>query len=345
MSGEGGMGRAFSTSFFSGVINLLILVVCSMGIVPSSAAEDLSQKENVHSKTFSEWVEPVTGMVFVKIPKGCFTMGSDAGSKNERPRHEVCLDSFWMGKFEVTNQQMRHFKNCKESSLYTSKTYTTRSYNAMILSLNDQPAIHVSWNDAMAFVECLNREGTGRFRLPTEAEWEYAARAGTQTRWYWGDDPADACRFANVFDEMGTHQNLFSWPAYPCSDSVAATASVGTFLPNAFGLYDMLGNAWEWCADVYAKDAYQHHKKNNPLYTGQVRSSDAAKDENLRTHKSGGEQINRKRKRKKRRLHVIRGGSWSNAPNIGRCASRSRNTSNFSSFYIGFRLVRENPEK
>lgn len=259
----------------------------------------------------SDWVEPLTGMKFVWIPGGCFQMGSNSGSSNEKPVHKVCLNSFWMAAHEVTNRQFRLFKFCKNSGLYNSKSYHSKSYNTMLLNLNDQPAVHVSWDDAMALIDCLNHRGQGTFRLPTEAEWEYAARAGTTSDWFWGDDPGQACRYANVFDETGKIKGTFPWPNYPCNDNAPVTSPVGIFLPNPFGLYDMLGNVWEWCADTYAKDAYKHHSLNNPVY------------------KRGDT------------LRIIRGGGWNNAPRIGRCASRSRNTPDFSSFYLGFRLVRD----
>ncbi|WP_139786742.1 formylglycine-generating enzyme family protein [Desulfamplus magnetovallimortis] len=271
----------------------------------------LEQQLPQNSKKLPQWTEPLTGITFIQIPKGCFYMGSDSGSVNEKPRHRVCIDSFWMAAHEVTNRQFQIFKSCPDSNLFTSKSYNTRSYNTMLLTLNDQPALHVSWNDAMAFIKCLNNQGNGVFRLPTEAEWEYAARAGTTSEWFWGDNAEDACQYANVFDEIGKERGTFPWQNYPCFDRSPVTSPVGSYLPNAFGLYDMLGNVWEWCADSYQKDAYAHHSVNNPICnTGDT-------------------------------LRVFRGGSWNNAPAIGRCASRSRNTPDFSSLYLGFRIVRE----
>lgn len=299
-------------------IYLIIIMVLQFSAAAYAADEENSKNElkltcsSGSSPGEKEiWIEPITSMTFVKIPKGCFQMGSNSGSSNEKPVHKVCLNSFWMAANEVTNKQFRIFKSCKNSDLYNSKSYNTRSYNTMLLNLNEQPAVHVSWDDAMAFIECLNRQNKATFRLPTEAEWEYAARAGTTSDWFWGDDPKMACQYANVFDESGKSRGTFPWPNYPCSDSAPVTSAVGDFLPNPFGLHDILGNVWEWCADVYAKDAYTHHSLNNPIY-------------------EDGDT-----------LRVIRGGSWTNAPAIGRCSSRSRHTPDFSSFYLGFRIVRD----
>ncbi len=258
------------------------------------------------------WREPVTGMEFVRVPGGCFQMGSPSSEsgryKDEGPVHEVCVqgfDGFWMGKYEVTNAQYRRFK-----SGHNSEDYKGNSLNG-----NNQPAVYVSWDDAKAFVGWLNRQNDGRykFKLPTEAEWEYAARAGTQAARYWGDDPDEACRYANVHDFKS--KNAFSnitWSNHNCDDGFAVTSPVGRFKPNAFGLYDMLGNVWEWCEDIYDEGAYGKHNRNNPVVT------------------SGGSD------------RVIRGGSWSNSPRYVRSAFRRRLDPVDRGSYLGFRLLRTN---
>jgi sulfatase modifying factor 1 len=140
------------------------------------------------------WQEPVTGMVFAWVPGGCFEMGTPDSEKgrdpNEGPVHKVCVDGFWMGQNEVTNAQYRRFK-----SGHDSKEYKGNSLNG-----DNQPAVYVSWFDARAFADWLSRQNSGKytFRLPTEAEWEFACRAGTRKARFWGDDPDDACRYANV---------------------------------------------------------------------------------------------------------------------------------------------------
>ena len=233
------------------------------------------------------WTESTSGMEFVWIPGGCYLMGSpfsEAGPYSpEGPQHEVCVDSFWMGKTEVTNAQYRRYKPAHDSG----------HYREISLNGDNQPAVRVSWNDAQEYILWLNRSTGKQFRLPTEAEWEFAARGGTTQSRYWGDDPAKACEYANVKDRTAQRQ----WPdwttIHECSDRYAAAAHVGRFLPNSFGLHDMLGNAEELCADWYASDYYAESALDNP--TG---PSSGAK-------------------------RVARGGSWSYVPQYVRAASRN----------------------
>ena len=222
---------------------------------------------------------------------------------DEGPVHEVCVDVFWMGTFEVTNKQYRTWKQEHDSEYYS------------IHSMNDknQPAISVSWEDATAFAAWLTKQNGGQytFRLPTEAEWEYAARAGTSTTYFWGNDQDNACLYANAADKAA--QNAFEWnyETVECNDSFAVTASVGSFQPNGFGLYDMLGNAWEWCQDWYSDKYYSESPKRNPkgpLLSGSFR--------------------------------VLRGGSWRNGSGYCRSADRFNLSPDYSRNYIGFRLVR-----
>ncbi len=171
--------------------------------------------------------EETTGMEFVYVPGGCFQMGSPTSEQsrydNEGPVHEVCLNGFWMGKYEVTQAQWE----------------TVMKNNPSNFKGANRPVETVSWNDAQAFLKKLNAavETHGRaslqFRLPSEAEWEYAARAGTQTAYAFGDDPNQLGKYAWFDDNSGNE-----------------THSVGQKKPNGFGLYDMHGNVWEWVADT-----------------------------------------------------------------------------------------------
>jgi sulfatase modifying factor 1 len=151
------------------------------------------------------------------------------------------------------------------------------------------------------------------FRLPTEAEWEYAARAGTTTARFWDNSPDKACQFANVHDQ--TSKRLLAeltWTPHHCKDGYSATAPVGKFRPNAFGLYDLLGNVWEWCQDVYSKNAYRAHQPHNPVYTGEGTA------------------------------RVLRGGSWFSFPRDVRCESRFNLAPEERDYSTGFRLVMTN---
>ena len=185
--------------------------------------------------------EDTTGMEFVYVPGGCFQMGSpkseDDRSDDEGPQHKVCLDGFWMGKYEVTQAQWE----------------TIIKNNPSRFKGADRPVERVSWNTAQAFLKKLNAavETHGRaslqFRLPSEAEWEYAARAGTQTAYSFGDDP-------NQLGDYAWYGANFGGKTHP----------VGQKQPNAFGLYDMHGNVWEWCQDWYNMRYYANSPMENP---------------------------------------------------------------------------------
>jgi len=288
-----------------------------------------------------EWREPKTGMTFVWAPGGCFQMGQteaekrylidDAGEDNynkyfddEKPRHEVCVDGFWMARHEVTVDQFREFVTDTDYKTDAEKDGGCYSYdgewkkkegtswrNPPILEQDgSHPVACVSWNDAKAFAKWLSKESGTEFRLPTEAEWEYACRAGTTTIRFWGEGPDDACRYANVHDRTSKRVNKFDWKHHACDDGYAVTAPVGTFQPNAFGLYDMLGNVWEWCEDVYDKNAYSKHGRKNPVVT------------------SGGS------------FRVFRGGSWYSGPWDVRCANRFGVDPGVRNDDVGFRLLR-----
>jgi formylglycine-generating enzyme required for sulfatase activity len=192
----------------------------------------------VAQNTVKHWCVPgeeriENGITFVRICPGTFTMGS-AGNDlltngNERPVHQVTLSEFWIGKTEITNNQYRRFKPLHRGD-------------------DDLPATNVSW--AVAKAACEHFGG----RLPTEAEWEYAARAGSRTAWSFGDDEKRLGEYA-WFDES---QN-------------GAPHPVGTKKPNAWGLHDMHGNVWEWVADWYSP--YEKGPQTDPAgpKTGQYR--------------------------------------------------------------------------
>ena len=132
-------------------------------------------------------------MEFVWIPKGCYMMGSPAsesGRSGDEQQHQVCVEGYWLAKYEVTNSQYRMFKPSHDSGQYEGNS----------LNGDSQPVVMVDWNDATVFAEWLSQKTGKTFKLPTEAEWEYAARAGTTTARYWGDDDSQLCRHANITD-------------------------------------------------------------------------------------------------------------------------------------------------
>ena len=235
------------------------------------------------------WKEPMTGMEFVWVPKGCYQMGDTfgEGESDEKPVHEVCLDGFWMGKYEVTQAEYRKVTG-KDPSEFNG---------------DRRPVERVSWEDAKAFISKLNRRTGQTFSLPTEAQWEYAAREGGKK-----------VRFGTGKNTIGPDEANFNASSkykqgYSRSGEYRKkTVNVGNFLSNRLGLYDMSGNVWEWCEDVYDK-GYKRHSKNNPVIT------------------SGGSE------------RVLRGGSWYSSPGSLRAAYRRRCIPSFRYGRGGFRLV------
>ncbi len=273
------------------------------GVAPAQSSRGESA-----ARTLKTWKEPVTGMDFVWVPGGCFLMGSpqtEAGREvDENPVHEVCLDGFWVGKTEVTNGQYRCFH----------KHHNSGKFQGLSLNGDSQPAVHVTWEDADGYAQWLTTQngGQNRFRLPTEAEWEYICRAGSEAPRYWGDDPNRACEFENVSDQTaGKH---WGWEdLHSCDDGYGATAAAGSFQPNAFGLHDIMGNVSEWCLDVYSVDAYANHDHKDPIFSNQSGGSD----------------------------RVIRGGNWNGPAHTVRCARRGSGFPKAMNDDLGFRLVRQ----
>lgn len=272
------------------------------------------------------WRETLTGLEFVWVPGGCFPMGSpprETGRKNdEGPVHEVCVDGIWMGRTEVTKGAFLRFVDAtgyrtdaeREGFVWglKGKELVKRAdeswRQAGFEQTDGHPVVNVSWNDARAMAEWLSGQTGQTFRLPTEAEWEYGCRAGTQTARFWGDSPGQACRYANVADRE--NQKRFpDFVTHDCNDGYVFTAPVARYEPNAFGLFDMLGNASEWCQDPYANNAYAGHTRQNPQAVG-----------------SGPGR-------------VVRGGGFRGNPDTVRCADRSFYGAPHRRGGMGFRLV------
>jgi sulfatase modifying factor 1 len=153
--------------------------------------------------------------------------------------------------------------NDKQPSLWEpNKKYTWREPG--FSQDDDHPVVQIAWRDAVAFCDWLSRKEGKRYRLPTEAEWEYACRAGTMQRYYNSNEPNDTTKIGNVAD--ATAKKVYpNWPEFvKTSDGFVFTSPVGRFRPNNFGLYDTIGNAAEWCSDWYAEDYYQESPKDDP---------------------------------------------------------------------------------
>ncbi|WP_051677190.1 formylglycine-generating enzyme family protein [Maridesulfovibrio frigidus] len=301
-----------------------------------------SQAQKTAQRDGENKIESATAMELVWIPGGCYQMGQTESEKawlvkeegqgtydksfsNELPRHEVCVDGFWMGKYEVTREQFQKFiqatgyqtdaetdgwswkwNNDQKKTVKTDGVHWNREYSGR---QGSHPVTYVSWNDANAFAKWLSQKDGVTYRLPTEAEWEYAARGGTQTMRFWGDDEENACEYANLNDQDSKAVHTFSWRHFICSDGYALHAPVGSYKQNPFGLHDMLGNVWEWCQDGYDPKAYSSNGRDNPFV------KDGAK-------------------------RVIRGGSWSYKASFLRSAYRGKDTPEFRRSNLGFRIVK-----
>jgi len=192
---------------------------------PKSPDSSPSPRPQVLIETLPGGIE----LEMIKIPAGTFTMGSDEYD-GEKPKHQVKLQEFYLGKYPVTQEQYQAVMGKNPSNFKDNPK---------------NPVEQVSWNDAQEFCKKLNQLIAGKdFRLPTEAEWEYACRAGTQTRYYFGDDAAKLGDYG-WYDE----------------NSGSKTHPVGQKKPNDWGLYDMSGNVWEWCEDPY-HDSYANKPEN-----------------------------------------------------------------------------------
>jgi formylglycine-generating enzyme required for sulfatase activity len=235
----------------------------------------------------------------VVIPAGSFLMGSAKDAKlrapNEWPQHQVTISRpFAVGKYEVT------FDEWDACVVAGGHQYQPANEG---WGRGRRPVIHVSWDDAQAYVKWLSKKTGHGYRLLSEAEWEYSARAGTTTCYPWGEEPG--INRAN-FWESGSQ-----WSSQ--------TAPVGSFEPNHFGLYDMIGNVWEWVQDYWNQN-YQYFKVKGGLTDG---SPWLGRDQ----HQLGN-------------MRVVRGGSWSGPADYTRVAIRDSNRHDYRSYNLGFRVAR-----
>ena len=264
----------------------------------------------------------------VVLPPGSFAMGSPPDEEgrygNEDPVREVALgESFAVGVREVTRGQYAAF--VRESGyaggsscwVYEEGEWKERAARGWrdpgYGQTGDHPVVCVSWTDALAYVEWLSRKTGAAYRLPSEAEWEYAARGGTPMSRHWGDDSSDQCLYANGADQAAKRREAGWTLVASCDDGYLATSPVGRFEANAFGLRDALGNAWEWTRDCW--------------------------NESHRSAPGDG----RARERGDCSRRVRRGGSWSSFPRFLRSASRYWNGFDRRVSDVGFRVARELP--
>lgn len=281
------------------------------------------------------------GMKFIRIPEGSFSMGEtldhpevirrSAAVVWERPEHSVRISrTFELGQHEVTVGQFREFVKTtsyqtdgeKSGGVYDMppgpQRKADRKWNWQspgFKQAEDHPVVQVSWNDAVAFCEWLSRKEGVKYRLPTEAEWEYACRCGQPGVWSFGSELKNVPTCINFADSsLIEHFGSYSGAMW-MSDGFPFTAPVGSFPPNAWGLYEMSGNAGEWCQDWYDRSYYRKSPAVDPQ----------------------GPTNGRER--------VCRGGNFSFPPYDCRSASRSYDFPNAADANQGFRVLREIPEK
>jgi len=257
--------------------------------------------------------DPTTGMEFVLVKGGCYQMGDTFGDEipAERPVHEVCVDDFYLGRYEVTVGQFREFVNATGYRTEAEKGDGDYWRNPGFSQTDRHPVVCVSYNDALAFIEWLSRTTGKTYRLPTEAEWEYAARSGGKKYKYsWGHArPSGNIADLSLRREWSKVDRSFwdVWEGY--NDGYVFTAPVGSFSPNELGLYDMTGNVWEWCYDWYGEKYYEESRRTNPP------GPDSGED------------------------HVIRGGSWADGRGMVRASQRNSREPWYAYSNIGFRVV------
>ena len=239
------------------------------------------------------------GMAFVNIPKGCFMMGRDPnfedGEEDELPQRRVCIENdFYLGKYEVTQAEW----------VTVMGDGSNRSENKG----RTKPVENVSWHDAQAFMERLNaKEGGSHYRLPTEAEWEYAARAGTKTIYYFGDDAEELIHYAQSRDIANGYTRPVGQNQYS----------------NPWGLNDILGNVFEWVEDCYHKN-YQGAPSDGRAWTSECDQYEGKESS------SDSEIIHR----------IVRGGSAASSAYQARPAYRGVAEETVRATYVGFRVVR-----
>jgi formylglycine-generating enzyme required for sulfatase activity len=291
------------------------------------------------------------GMPLTLIPAGEFMMGSRESAEataefgrrtgfkeakaesytDEHPQHRVRITKpFYLGTYEVTKGQFAKFVSATghkteaetdgkggygytgddEGPFAQDAKFTWKAWG--VNQSDDSPVGNVTWNDAAAFCEWLSGKEERKYRLPTEAEWEYACRAGTQTRFWNGDDAEGLAQIGNVADATAKAKWSF-FGAIESSDGYAFTAPVGRFKPNAFGLYDTHGNVFELCQDWYGSEYFANSPGDDP--TGPPEGS----------------------------TRVLRGGGWGHPPVYCRSANRTGVEPAFRHAGIGFRVVGAGP--
>ncbi|MDB9450546.1 bifunctional serine/threonine-protein kinase/formylglycine-generating enzyme family protein [Dolichospermum circinale] len=260
----------------------------SFEVVTTDARGNITNRRNASAKYFTEDLGNGVTLEMVEIPGGTFIMGSPENEaerySNEGPQHQVTVPSFYMGKYELTQVQYQAIIGTNPSKFKG----------------DNRPVERVSWNNAVEFCKKLSQKTGKKYRLPSEAEWEYACRAGTTTPFCFGE---------SITPDLVNYNGNYTYASAPKGKYRQQTTDVGTFPPNSFGLYDMHGNVWEWCQDDYKND-YINAPTDGSALTSPSRSG-----------------------------KMLRGGSCDYNPDYCRSAYRSYNNLDFNDLNIGFRVV------
>ena len=259
----------------------------------------------------------------VALTGGTFKMGAPDNerdsTKHEHPQKEITLKPFSIGKFDVTKEQFAAFLKAANykptdfcdvdgsNKMTSDQRWDRPAFGSYAQSARD-PVVCVSWNDAEAYVEWLAKITGKPYRLPSEAEWEFAARGGLTGAHYWDDgDDKGMCRYANIAD-LSVLQVFPGWSVGQCNDGHPFTAPVDAMKPNSFGIHGMLGNVKQWVADC---------PTNTP--------SDLPSDGSA----AGGGCDS----------HALRGSAWNSSPSIVRFAYREQSPSDYAANNLGFRVA------
>jgi formylglycine-generating enzyme required for sulfatase activity len=273
---------------------------------------EITNRETKTAQYFTETIKPpspitrrgvggeVIPLEMVYIPGGTFMMGSPEGEgyDSEKPQHEVTVPAFFMGKYQVTQEQWKAVANLPQVDRELKPEPS--NFKAEDNQKNNLPVEQVSWYDAEEFCKRLSKHTGKQYRLASEAEWEYACRAGTTAPFHFGE---------TITSELANYDASYTFADESKGKKLRKTTPVGQFNPNAFGLHDMHGNVWEWCNDVWHEN-YEGAPKDGSIWI-EYKNND----------------------------RVLRGGSWHDNPLYCRSANRYYDPPDLDTYYLGFRVV------
>ncbi len=274
-----------------------------------------NHRRNIEVKYFVEPLGNDVTLEMVQIPGGTFTMGSPAAEvgrdNDEGPQHQVTISEFFMGRYAVTQTQYQ----------------AIMGQNPSRFKGDNRPVETVSWNDAMEFCRKLNQRTGHTYRLPSEAEWEYACRAGTTTPFHFGK---------TITTDFVNYDGRSTYASEPRGEFRGQTTPVGNFPANYFGLYDMHGNVWEWCLDTWHDNYKQAPSDGSPWIGSNKDNRSFTETERDSLYRELNKELNNNNDNR-----VLRGGSWLNVTKNCRSANRvkSRPEITYIDDTFGFRVV------